>query len=487
MEEQVIDLREIGQILYAHKKHIAAVTAVFAIAAGVYLLVVPPTYQSTSLLRIKQQQGLGDSLLSSVTGGNSALTQQRMNTDAEILKSRNVIEPVIKATESPNKEGIYPSYESYVQSRVVTKPYKDTEILQVDVTGKSPTQAQKANQMIVDGFLVRLAELSRTEQQATRQFLQGRVTSSKQELDEAEGKLQAYQIANKIYSTDDQIKGLAEQLTEMDKLKAANQLDLETAKAALDSINTQLGKAGAGIADSPAIQQYKTQLAQLESTKAGYIGKYTDEHPKMQELNGQIQQAKAGLDTEIANIVAQQAPSSNTVQQGLLTEKFKNEAAVAVAESKTQALAALDAKNDSAIAALPEKERGYLRVKRDADVANEIYVMLAKRLEEAKVAEVMVPNGVQVIDGATLPERPIKPQKAQTMAMAILLGLLCGAGGVIVNYLFNRKIHSANDVEQQLGLPVLGIVPDAETLKAKPYRRHGHGRIHSLRRKLWNK
>ena len=118
----------------------------------------------------------------------------------------------------------------------------------------------------------------------------------------------------------------------------------------------------------------------------------------MQEINNQINSTRDSLNQEISKIVAQQAPPSSTVQQGLLADKFKNEAAIAVAQSKKTALDQMDSENDAIIASLPEKEQGFVRVKRDADVNNEIYVMLAKRLEEAKVAEVMVPNEVQVVD-----------------------------------------------------------------------------------------
>lgn len=257
------------------------------------------------------------------------------------------------------------------------------------------------------------------------------------------------------------MKGLADQISTLDKAKAQNQLDLETAQAALSSINGQLAGAGAAIADSPAIQQYKTSLVQLESTKAGYTGKYTDQHPKMQEINKQIAETKSNLEKEIAAIIAQQAPSSNTVQQKLLADKFANEAAVAVANGKNNAIASLESKNDEAISRLPEAQQGYIRVKRDADVAQEIYVMLSKRLEEAKVAEVMVPNEVQVIDEATLPEHPIAPRKALTLAIAAILGLLAGSGFVLARELLDRKIRTASDVEEQLALPVLGVVPDA--------------------------
>lgn len=484
MEEQVIDLRELWQVIWENKKTIAAVTALFTAGAGAYLLIASPTYQSTSLLRIKQSQGLGASIMDKLPGGSDTMTKQRMNTDAEILKSRNVIEPVIKATEEPDDDGKYPTYETFIKSHVTTKPFKDTEILQVDVTGKTPEQAQKANQMIVDGFLKRLAELSHKEQQATRQFLENRVGTSKKELEDAEGKLQSYQSANQIYSTDNQMKGLTDKLSEIDKAKAANQLDMETAKAALASVNQQLGSAGTSIADSPAIQQYKVQLAQLESTKASYTGKYTDEHPKMQEINQQIQQAQAGLNSEIDKIVSQQAPSSNSVQQGLVTDKFKNEAALAVAEGKSQAIADLDAKNNATIAALPAKQRGYIRVKRDADVAQEIYVMLAKRLEESKVAEAMVPNEVQVVDAATLPEKPIKPRKLLTMVIGILLGAIVGTGVVVAKSLLNRKIKTTDDVENILGLPVIGIIPEASAAD-KPYQHRSI--LQKWRDKLWKK
>lgn len=485
MEEITIDLKDLFQVVMDHKKKIAAITAAFMIAGGAYLCIASPVYQSTSLLRIKQDKGLGDSLMSKVSGGNTLDDKQRMMTDAEILKSRNVVLPVIAATEEKDEDGKLPDYEGYVKKHIVTKPYKDTEILEVDVTGKDPETAQRANNLIIKGFMNRLTELSHDEQKRTREFLEQRLGASKEELGNAEDKLQQYQSANKMYSTDDQMKQLTDKLNIVDKAKAENQLDLETAQAGLKSVNEQLSSAGVAIADSPAIQQYKTQLAQLEATKASYVGKYTDEHPKMQEINNQINSAKASLDEEISNIVSQQALSSNTVQQGLLANKFKDEAAIAVAQSKKTALDQMDAQNDAIIASLPEKEQGFVRVKRDADVANEIYVMLAKRLEEAKVAEVMVPNEVQVVDWGTLPEKPIKPRKVLIMAIMTLLGLIVGMGTVIIQSLMYRKIRTAEDVEKELGLLVLGMIPDINTLQEDLQR--SSGLWSKIRRKLWRK
>ena len=453
--EQIIDLKEVGRVLIKKRRKIINITVACMVLGGAYAFLAPSTYQSTSMLRIKQAQGLSNSVLSSANAYSDSMSRQLMNTDAEILKSRNVVEPVITAIEDPEGTGNAPTYEDFVKTRIETKPYKETELLQVSVTGKSPEQAQEANQLLIDTFLKRLAEISHVEQRTTREFLQKRVVTAKSELEQAENKLQQFQVDNKVYSTADRMKGLTDKITLVDREKAQNQLDLETAQAALVSINEQLGSAGKSIADSATVQAYKGQLADLESRKASYIGKYTDEHPAMKEINQQIEEAKSGLNAEINAIASQQAPSSNSAQQGLLADKFKNEAALAVAQGKQ-----LDKANEEAIKGLPEKERGYIQAKRDVDVAQDIYQMLSTRLEEAKVAEVMVPNEVQIVDPPTLPEKAIAPRKILILLGSAILGFIFGCLYILGQFFGNRKVQSVQEINDILGIQNLGVIPN---------------------------
>ena len=106
------------------------------------------------------------------------------------------------------------------------------------------------------------------------------------------------------------------------------------------------------------------------------------------------------------------------MHQQLLTSKFGSEAAISVAESNLAELERLDKRNQEDVERLSEKEQKYLSLMRDVSVADEIYIMLAKRLEEAKVAEVAVSTEVQVVDTATLPEDPVKPKKLLTLLLA---------------------------------------------------------------------
>jgi len=403
--EQIIDLKEVGKVLVKKRRKIINVTVACMVLGGAYGFLAPSTYQSTSMLRIKQAQGLSNSVLSSSNGYSDSMSRQLMNTDAEILKSRNVVEPVIAAIEDPEGTGNAPTYEEFVKTRIETKPYKETELLQVSVTGKSPEQAQEANKLLIDNFLKRLAEISHVEQRATREFLQKRVVTAKTELEQAEKKLQQFQVDNKVYSTADQMKGLTDKITLIDREKAQNQLDLETAQAALGSINEQLGSAGKR---------------------------------------------------------SQQAPSSNSAQQGLLADKFRNEAALAVAQGKQSTLAELDKANEEAMKGLPEKERGYIQAKRDVDVAQDIYQMLSTRLEEAKVAEVMVPNEVQIVDAPTLPEKAIAPRKVLILLGSAILGLILACLYTLGQFFCNRKVQSVQEINDVLGIENLGVIPNHE-------------------------
>lgn len=185
-----------------------------------------------------------------------------------------------------------------------------------------------------------------------------------------------------------------------------------TAQAKLNAANSILGGEGRNIADNRTVQAYNAQLAKLEAERISYLDKYTEKHPRMIELNDQIAELKAKIAEETRKVAALQAPSDNAVHQRLVSSKFQSEGELIVAQQKAALLQELIDQNNRDLEQLPAVEKGYVKVARDAQVAGELYVMLAKRLEESKVAEVMVPTNVQIVDEPTMPEAPIAPGKA---------------------------------------------------------------------------
>ena len=484
-QEYTIDLLEIFNIVMANLKTIAKIALAFVLAAILYLLIASPVYESQALLRIRQPQGLSSSLLDSA-GGSASLRQ--MNTYAEILKSRSVVIPVIEATET-EKDGKYPGYDGYVKRRISTAPFKDTDILSVKVNANDPGKAQKANQLLLETFMLRMTDMSRVAQTATRDFLQTRADAARADLDKAETALQDYKIDNKILTPSDNAKLFLDRIALAEKEAAANRIDLGVAQAKLDAANEILGGSGSFTADSQVVQAYKSQLAKLESERISYLDKYTEKHPRMIELNDQIAEIKAKIQEEVAKVASLQVPSSNSVHQKLVMGKLQSEGELIVAQQKAALLQQVIEQNNRDLELLPAVEKGYIKVARDAQVASELYVMLAKRLEESKVAEVMVPRDVQIVDEPTFPEAPIAPRKALTLVLAAFLGFLVGCGYVITKEMMNRTIRTEEDVKTYLDLPVLGSIPDEDSIArimAKGAEEENAGLLGKVR-KLWKK
>jgi succinoglycan biosynthesis transport protein ExoP len=457
VEETTIDLKDIIKTIKKHRILIRNVFAVMVLATVVVSFLIPPTYEAETTLRVKQPKGLADSLLADLPIGSSSDTKLLMNTYAEILKSRTVVEAVINKTQSDQKE--VPDYDEMLK-RITTLPVKDSELLKIKVTAKSAEEAQLVANTLIDTFTERMTLLVRSEQSEVRKFIGERMVESKKELEKAETLLQKYKTDENIAAPTEEAKAIVERLSSISKLSAENTVALASSQAKVSSVNKELAEEKPGfVADSLLIQQYKGKLADLEVQLVTLSQNFTDKHPQILSTRAAIIETKAKLNTESARVLNAEAPSMNPIHLGLLQGKIQAEAEIAAGNAQKEAINKIVADNEKELNKLPAKEQGLVRVMRDATVAQEIYVMLAKRHEEARISEVMQPTDVQVIDIAAIPVKPISPKKTLNVMIAAVLGLFIGLGLAFMSEYMNRTVKSPEDVKEYLDLPVLGSIP----------------------------
>jgi polysaccharide chain length determinant protein (PEP-CTERM system associated) len=475
VEETTLDLKDIIRIVRKRRKIILYTFLCLVIITAIISFIIPPTYEAETNIRIKQPKGLADSLLGNLPVGNAAGTKQLMSTYAEILKSRTVVQSVIDSTQA-NKEKI-PTYEQMLL-RISTLPVKDTEILEVKVQAETPEEAQLVANTLIDTFIERLTTLVRSEQRIVREFIGERLKESQKELIASENAMEQYKREQKIIAPTEEIKAMVERVTAVAKQASENEITMAMANAKLGGLNQQLSAQKAGvIADNLLIQQYKSKLAELAIEKAALQQNYTDKHPKVLANRAALEETRNKLSEEIAKVLRTDAPSNNPIQQALLQGRIQAEVEVAVAGAQKQALDRLQAEGEKELSKLPAKEQGFIRVMRDANVAQEIYIMLAKRHEEARISEVMEPTDIQIIDRAIPPEEPIKPRKALNIIIAGILGLFLGTGAAFALEYINKTIRDAEDVQLYLDLPVLGSIPDFDSNTEAPKNTTLFGRL----------
>ena len=79
------------------------------------------------------------------------------------------------------------------------------------------------------------------------------------------------------------------------------------------------------------------------------------------------------------------------------------------------------------------------------------------------LAKELVPNGnVRVIEAVQLPENPVAPNKKMNIAIAFLLGLMVSIGLVFLLEYIDNTFKSKENLEKELGIPVIGLIPSFE-------------------------
>lgn len=76
------------------------------------------------------------------------------------------------------------------------------------------------------------------------------------------------------------------------------------------------------------------------------------------------------------------------------------------------------------------------------------------------VSRIMQINNVQIIDKASLPNKPVSPKVKLNIAIAAVLGLMASLFGVFLIEAFDQTIKVPEDVEQVLNVPVIGMIPE---------------------------
>ncbi len=69
-------------------------------------------------------------------------------------------------------------------------------------------------------------------------------------------------------------------------------------------------------------------------------------------------------------------------------------------------------------------------------------------------------NNVRVLDRPLKPPAPVFPRAATNLAVGIMLGLLLGFAGATGREMLDRTVRTSEDIERELGLAVLGSLPD---------------------------
>ena len=446
--DNTIDLRKLFSVMGEQKKVIIPIIVICTVVAIIVAFVLPKSYQSNTLVRIKSSGGSNLSGYAAMeaglgidVGGSSSASPENY---IELMKSREVIQPIIDGLDIDEQQKEKMSVVGFVKSNLEITNTKKTDLINITAYGKTPEEAQMISQSVADNFLTLMTKLNKEGNSSAINFLNDRMAIAKEEMETAENKLQAYQQEKGIYSPDDQAKALIDRLSAYDTNIAQLEAQEQANSAKLQDVTGQLEQQNSSlleynISDNDAIMNLRTTIVNKQVELVGLEQRYTEEHPDVIQAKQELAELKRSLDREIQSAVNSKSATLTPVQGNLLMEKVQTETAKAVTSASLDALKAKQQEAEGNISTLSADSVEYMRLLRDKNITSEVYTNLVKAYENTRIQEAQESMDIQIIDAANLPreDMPAKPNKKLIVVIGFVLGVMISFGYTL--YVYNKR------------------------------------------------
>lgn len=440
--EDTIDLSRLFRVMGDHKVVLFGIIAICTLVALVIAFVLPKQYESTTLVQTRSAakvdiSGAAAAMAALGVGGGSVSTPT--TNYIELMKTRTVLDPIIDSLGF--EENQKPDAKGFAKGYLDIRNTKGTNLIEVAARGKTPEEAQRISQAVVDNFLLMQTDMNQQTQSLLMKFLDDRIGTAKREAEDAEAKLAAFSREHKLYSPDDQAKAAIEQMAAYDKAIGEVEVAARSAQASLDAANEKLGEQKSAskaynISDNSIVQKIRDQIVAKRLEIVGLEQNYTDLHPSVQRARKELEQLQSSLNAEVAASVDSNAATLNPTQSQLLSSRALAAVNLAVATASESALKEQQAKKEEELGSFPDDVMEYMRLSRDSKVKNEVYLNLVKQYEQNKIQAAMESMDIQIIDAANLPdiEKPVAPRKKLITAIGFVVGVLLAMGYSLLAY-----------------------------------------------------
>jgi polysaccharide biosynthesis transport protein len=480
--EEVIDLGQYWRTIMRHKWGIISVTLIGLIIGVLAAVTATPIYRANSTIKADPSTPNADPREQYIS---SALVFLYYETQYEIIRSRTIAENVVdkldlvsrykiqKAKddkEHGNSKSLLETLTNWIPSTSTDttekKTISDAELriniaqgIQADLDVKGGKQSQiivisydspdaqeaadivntVADSFIEFGLSSRLGKIEKTAG-----WLGEQLTQLKTKLQDSENRLQTYRQQKGMVDTSQQqrIANTQMQTLNSELIRAqTRESEARILYRQVKSLKDQPGKYNSlsTVLNSKTIQDMVREDAQLRRKVQELSERYGEKHPKMMAARSDADSANDNLQREVNKIASS-------------IEKQYRSATVQVSNIKS-----LINTQKQSIGSLQGANFTLQSLEREVENNRRIYESFLSRLLEADVSGQNDASNVQIIDTATVPKAPYKPNKTLFVALAGVMGVFLGVVLAFLREALDNTFKTPEAIEDKLKMPVLGL------------------------------
>ncbi|MUK67949.1 polysaccharide biosynthesis tyrosine autokinase [Aliivibrio fischeri] len=458
-----IDLAKLFGQLIDGRWLILSITTLFAIAGIAFALLSTPIYKADALVQVEQKSNGGMSALVGDMGEMFA-SESSSTTEIEIIKSRMILGDTVDALNLTTIAS--PQYMPIIGkglSRLMGEE-KAIKVSRFDI----PRYVDKPNfTLVLDNAEQGTYTLFDGQE---RKVLTGKVGVLVDKNDyrmfvmQLEGNAGDVFYVSKI-SRFDAILALQQSLSISEKGKQSGvlQFSLEgenksQIEAIINDVSQNYFLQNIARNSAEAEQSLEFLQAQLPAIK----DKLTTSENVLNDFRLERKSVDLSLEARSAlDVLVKLEAQLNqlTFKESEISQRFtKDHPAYKSLLDKRKVLLSEKERLNGQVQKLPKTQREVLRMQRDVELNQEIYIQLLNKTQELNIVKAGTVGNVRILDTAQAYTHAVKPKKPLIVVLATLLGGMLSVAIVLLKAAFHRGVENPDEIEA-LGIPVYASIP----------------------------
>jgi uncharacterized protein involved in exopolysaccharide biosynthesis len=490
-----ISVREAVAPVFRHRRTALMIFLGIFLGAVLSGLLMPRKYESEMKILVNR-----DRLDAAVTPNPDGpvttaqvppITEEDLNSEVELLKSRDLLEQVVLAcglaTENvPHWEqkirdwtdfvrGVKPSGATVLaravdslNNRLIVDPLKKTAVIHVTYTSRNPELAARVLKTLAKAYEEKHAAVHRPT--GTFSFFDLEAEHYRTELATYKAQLTNFSAQKGLLDAAVQKQLVLQRISEFqseldqDRANASAARDRELRLKQQESQSPERQTTLIRNTDNgELLAQLHSTLLSLELKRSEMLTKYAPEYPLVTELDSQIAAATKAIGAAERAPLQEITTDRTPAQDWMETELTKAEADRATLEAKAGAVQRVVHQYQDAARKLDADSAEQDELMRDARTAEENYLLYSRKREEARISDALDQKGivnVSVAEAASVPALPTL-HFGWLFATALFAGLTVSIAAAYAIDRIDPSFRTPDELGRYLDLRVLAAIPES--------------------------
>lgn len=399
------------------------------------------------------------------------------DTQIQVLQSPSVLQPVLETIQTRYEM----DYKGLVSGLTITQ-LEGTKIIEIGYQDSDPQKIRFVLDNLADGLVAYSQVEQRTGKKRGLEFVEKQLPILQNRVDGLQARVENFRRRNNLLDPEVQGQQVADRLNTITEERRTVNSALQETERLYNQLQEQLGLeldtalVINALSEATRYQSLLDELKNIEAELARESARFSPNHPVIANLEAQRDRLMP-LITEEARTILNQATgelenpprsvSPNTIRREL-TQDFlnvTNERQVLAVRSAALALAENETRQE--LQNFARLSREYSDLQRELEVATESLNRFLAVQEDLQIDSAQRTVSWELLNAPETPFYPIAPNVPHGMTLALVAGLLAGAGVTLLTEKLDARFHSPDDLKEFLRLPLLGVIPFRKEFKDK--------------------